>query len=300
MLDKKLKNKLNGWIVVDKPLGITSTDVVNKIKRMIRPEKIGHAGTLDPFASGLLMIALGQATKLVEYTMDKHKGYEFEVTWGENRDTIDIEGMVIASSDKRPAIEDIKKILPSFLGVQGQIPPNYSAIRVNGRRAHEMARAKEDFVLPARNVRLDEIELLEFKMEKARFKIKCGRGFYVRSLARDIADKLGVCGFVSRLRRTHSGKFIAVDAISLEKIEEVMHTTPNDLEKIIFPTHAVLDDILVQAINEGEEKKLRNGLKIPLSIKANNEATIAAMQGENLVAMCLVKAQEIFPIKVFN
>ena len=294
------KKKINGWLVIDKPAGITSTDVTNQLKRLIRPTKIGHAGTLDPFATGMLLVALGEATKLVEYVMDKKKSYEFTVCWGEDRDTLDLDGKVLGTCEKIPTKEEIQAILPEFLGLKAQVPPNFSAIRVAGKRAHQMSRDGEDFVLPPRNVTLHDINLVEHKDNQSKFVIKCGRGYYVRSLARDLAKRLETFGYVCALRRVSSGKFTIADVISLALIEEIVHNPGNDLEKFILPVNAVLDDILVQQVNSQDSIKLQNGQKLPLVIKGQDGDLVSANCSDHLVAICRIKNQFIFPVRVFN
>jgi tRNA pseudouridine55 synthase len=295
-----VKRKVNGWLVIDKPAGITSTDVVNQLKRLIRPLKIGHAGTLDPFATGILLIAIGESTKLVEYVMDKSKGYEFTVCWGENRDSLDIDGKVTATNGKIPLLADIQAILSEFIGLKAQVPPNYSAIKIAGKRAYQMSRDGEDFALPPRNVTLYDISVIDHKDNQTKFAIKCGRGYYVRSLARDLALRLDTLGYVSTLRRVLSGKFTIADAISLALVEEIVHNAEIDLEKYILPVNAVLDDILVQQVDSQGKIKLQNGQKLPLVIKGQDGDLVAANCSDQLVAICRIKDQFIFPVRVFN
>lgn len=295
-----LKKRLNGWLVIDKPAGITSTDVVNRLKRLIKPLKIGHAGTLDPFATGILLVALGESTKLVEYTMDKSKAYEFTVCWGENRDTLDIDGNVTDKCDKVPTKEEIEAVLAEFVGLKGQIPPNFSAIKVAGKRAYQMSRDGEEFVLPARNVILHEIKLLDHQNGFSQIYIKCGRGYYVRSLARDLAKRLDTLCYVSALRRVQSGKFTLSNAISLALIEEMVHNPEIDMEKFMLPVNAVLDDILVQQVDDPGKIRLQNGQKLPLVIKGQEGDIVSANCGDRLVALCRIKDQFIFPVRVFN
>lgn len=297
-------NKLNlegesGWLVIDKPVGISSFAVISRLKRLCKFSRIGHAGTLDPFASGVLLIGIGKATKFIEFAMDKAKAYSFTITFGENRDTLDVEGEVIKSSDARPLKSMIEKVLSTFLGEIEQVPPQYSAIKINGERAYKKARNAEEFTLPARKVILNKLELVSFNGQEAEFYIECGRGFYVRSLARDICELLGVCGFVSSLRREEVGKFSVGDAISVESFENIVHNLGAcGVKEILYPADAVLDDILVHAVSKKEAEKLSFGQAIASDL--STDKPIVVKTEDEIVAICRLKDGRLLPQKVLN
>ncbi|MEM8839495.1 MAG: tRNA pseudouridine(55) synthase TruB, partial [Pseudomonadota bacterium] len=207
---------INGWVILDKPHEMTSTQAVGKVKWLFNANKAGHAGTLDPLATGLLAIALGEATKTVPFIMDGSKTYDFTLLFGEETDSCDAEGTVVETSDRRPSREEIETILPEFTGLVTQVPPAFSAIKVNGERAYDLAREGEAVELEAREVEIDALDLVSFDGEEARFSCLCGKGTYIRSLARDIAKALGTCGRVSALRRLAVGPFSENDMISLD------------------------------------------------------------------------------------
>src|SRR5262252_1898909 len=203
---KREKYDVHGWVVLDKPVGMTSTHAVSVIKRLFAAKRAGHAGTLDPLASGCLPIALGDATKTVPFVVDGRKVYRFVVRWGEERDTDDAEGRVVAASDARPTPEAIAALLPTFVGAIEQVPPRFSAIKIEGERAYDIARDGEDFELKPRIVNIDRLVLLEAPdKDHTGFEAECGKGTYVRSLARDLGRALGCYGHVSALRRTAVG-----------------------------------------------------------------------------------------------
>ena len=295
------ETSLNGWVLFDKPLGISSANALNKLKRLLgRKVKIGHAGTLDPFASGLLIVGLGEATKLMEYAVNAEKEYYFTITWGEDRDTLDIEGQIIKTSDVIPNFAQIKDVAEAFIGEINQVPPSYSAISINGKRAYSLARAGEIVNIPPRKVRLFSLQLIKADGLTASFVIRCSKGFYVRSLARDIAYKLGACGYVSELRRLSIGKFNITHAISLDNIEEMMHNAsrPGRFD-FIKPIRVVLDDILVQQVTEEEAMKLKQGQKIPFQ-SIVGLSTIVAMHNDILIALGEISEGYLKPKRVFN
>jgi tRNA pseudouridine55 synthase len=212
---------VNGWIVLDKPRGLTSTHSVARIKRLYDARKVGHAGTLDPLATGILPIALGEATKTVSYAVDDEKGYEFTVRWGIETTTDDAEGEAVNVSDARPTVADIEAILDRFVGAIEQVPPKFSAIKVNGNRAYDLARDGEEVELKARTVEIAELKVIDCPdADHTLFAAICGKGTYVRSLARDIGRVLGCYGHVAALRRTRVGPFSLEDCVTLEEIEE--------------------------------------------------------------------------------
>ncbi len=291
--------ELNGWLVLDKPSGITSNKALMILKKLLKPKKIGHAGTLDPFATGILMVALGEATKTVQYAMGSTKAYEFEITWGQTRDSHDIDGAVTEESSARPTLPQLQETLKLFMGEISQIPPEYSAIKINGKRACDIMREGKSVELKARNVSIYSIELINSTPETATIRVKCSKGFYIRSLARDIAKKMGVLGFVSKLRRIESGAFKIEKAISLDYIEKIVHNVlTEELDKALCPIDAVLDDILVQQVTEDESKKLRFGQKLPFL--KDSQTDIAVKNGNALVAICYAKDGYLHPKTVFN
>lgn len=308
----KPKNKISGWINLNKPEGVTSNDAVMMVKRALGFPKIGHAGTLDPLASGILPIALGEATKLVQYMMDDDKVYLFTVTWGEQRTTDDREGDVIATSDIRPTAEHICAVLPEFTGTILQKPPAFSAIKVDGKRAYDLARAGEDLDLAARPVDVYELELVTQTESTATLRCVCGKGTYVRSLARDIAEKLGTKGYVSYLCRENVGPFSLADAISLDFFRET--TDKDTLESNVLPVQTVLDDIPVLAVNDTEATRLKNGQKLTFiarpdverlvkaghDIKNRDAGLMIALYHGTALAMLEVTGVEAQPVRVFN
>lgn len=254
---------LNGWLILDKPLCITSTQALGRVRWLLNAAKAGHGGTLDPAASGILPLAFGEATKTVQYVMDARKRYRFTVRWGERTSTDDAEGEVLASSPVRPSLEQINAVLPRFLGEISQIPPAVSAIKVDGERAYDLVRAGETVELKARIVRIDSLELLEIINEnEASFEVACGKGTYVRAIARDMAQLLGTEGHVCALRRLQVGRFSEKDAISLDSLEQKVHNTP--AEQLLLPLETALDDIPALVITEQEAQRLRLGQRISL------------------------------------
>ena len=308
----KPKNKISGWINLNKPEGVTSNDAVMILKRALGFPKIGHAGTLDPLAAGILPIALGEATKLVQYMMEDDKVYLFDVTWGESRTTDDREGTVVDTSDIRPTDDQIKAILGDFKGTIQQRPPAFSAIKVDGKRAYDMARAGEEVELAERPVNIYELDLTESTPATATFRCVCGKGTYVRSLARDIAEKLGTKGYVSRLIRENVGPFGLNDAISLDFFRET--SDKDHLESIVLPVQTVLDDIPELAVNDTEATRLKNGQKITFisrpdvdrlvkaghDIKNPDAGLMIAVHHNKALAMLEVIGVEAQPVRVFN
>lgn len=217
---KKKGRPVSGWLVLDKPLGMGSTDAVSKIKWLFKAEKAGHAGTLDPLASGILPIALGEATKTVPYVMDGAKVYRFTVQWGAETATDDAEGEVLNASDTRPAREAVEALLPAYTGTIQQKPPAYSAIKIAGERAYDLARGGEAVDIPAREVEIESLKIVSHTDDRTAFEVDCGKGTYVRSLARDMGRDLGCYGHVVELRRTVVDPFDEEDAVALEDLEK--------------------------------------------------------------------------------
>ena len=211
----------HGWIVLDKPLGLTSTQTLGKTRKILGGKKAGHGGTLDPLATGILPLAFGEATKLIPYVMDGKKTYESTIRWGETRDTGDAEGQVIATSESRPAASAIRAALPQLTGTILQTPPAFSAIKVDGQRAYDLARAGEAPVLEPREVLIESLELLgNNDPDSASFLVRCGKGMYVRALANDLAQALGTCGYVAALRRTQVGPFTLDQSVTMEMLQQ--------------------------------------------------------------------------------
>ena len=280
------KNTLNGWLVIDKPLGMTSTTVGSALKRMLRPQKIGHIGTLDPLASGVLTFALGEATKLIPYWQIKEKQYSFHITFGEARTTDDAEGDVCETSNVIPNADTIHRNLAQFIGNITQIPPNYSAIQVNGKRSYDRARKGESFTLPARNVHIATIEFVggieNTGNRTFSFIVTCGTGTYVRALARDLAIACGSVGYVSYLKRIKDGCFSIDDAISLENAGEILHNGTS-----LFPLSSVLDDILAVTVGEDDLKRLFLGQPIPQhAVIKQSFDTSEAQSTDGIVQIC--------------
>lgn len=253
----KTFNSLNGWIILDKPLGITSAAAVGQVKRLLKPKKIGHGGTLDPLASGILPLALGEATKLFDYVASNEKAYRFTIHFGQSRTTDDAEGEVTATSDVIPTPAQIQAILPQFIGEIQQVPPVFSAIKMGGKAAYARARAGETVEMVARPVKIHKLLFLNMEStDKAVFEVHCGKGTYVRSLARDMALALGSVGYVAALRRTKVGRFDEAHAISLDSLEELVHKSGANW---LHPIASVLDDIPAFSLDAVQAAILRHG-----------------------------------------
>lgn len=302
-------DKVNGWINLDKPIGLSSTQAMAKVRKALNAQKAGHAGTLDPLATGILPIALGEATKTILYIQDEFKVYSFTVTWGEQRDTDDSEGDIIATSDVRPSEDAINSGLPKYIGDIQQTPPKFSAIKIDGQRAYDLARKGEDVEMKSREVHIESIELLKTHEDSAEFIMTCGKGTYVRSLARDLALDLGTVGYISALRREQVGPFSAEDAISLDKLQELGNSAA--LEAVL-PLRAALDDIPALALREDEMVSLKNGQMLTFVSRpdfqrlvdielGNNELMEAvAFYNDKPIALIDVQGAKIKPVRVFN
>jgi tRNA pseudouridine55 synthase len=302
---------VHGWINLDKPVGPTSTQAIGRVRRLTGAARIGHAGTLDPLASGVLPIALGEATKTVPYIMDARKLYRFTVRWGEARTTDDREGAIIAESDRRPSEGAIRAVLPRFTGTILQVPPAFSAIRIGGERAYDLARAGETPALEARPIAILRLELTDLPDEDhAVFAVETGKGAYVRALARDLAVSLGTFGHVSALRREAVGRFRAADAIPLDFTAQVSDT--EDLLRHVMPIETALDDIPALALTADDAQRLRFGRSVGLfthqyrdwlaDCMAGGRApgiVLAVWQGQ-AVAMVRIDKAEAQPVRVFN
>ena len=251
---------INGWLFIDKPLGITSVQLIGKVRRIINGDKAGHAGTLDPLASGILPLAFGEATKLIPCVMEGDKEYVFTVEWGKETDTFDAEGKVTEVSDVMPLKKDIEKIIPQFTGKILQKPPKYSAIKIDGQRAYSMARDGKEPDMPIREVMIYELYLKESKEKCAEFFVRCSKGTYVRSLATDIARALGTRGFVTELRRLRVGKISLEDSVSLEALEDAVAS--GKLNSVLHPLNDRLLDISSINVTQREAGLLRRGVPI--------------------------------------
>ncbi|MDG1726510.1 MAG: tRNA pseudouridine(55) synthase TruB [Emcibacteraceae bacterium] len=301
MARKRKGNKVDGWLVIDKPYNMGSTKVVGKCRFLTKAQKVGHAGTLDPLATGILPIAFGEATKTIPFMMDAKKTYRFTVTWGEERTTDDIEGDVIETSGIRPTQDQILKALPDFIGVIKQRPPIFSAIKIDGKRAYDLARAGEALEMKEREVEVFDLKLLESDLQSATFEMECSKGTYVRSIGRDLARKLRTLGYISMLRRTKVGAFDESDTISLEKLEELVHSAP--LEEWILNVVTVLDDILALAVTKDQADFLKNGGFIPSrELPASNRIgeLYKAMHDDKIIALCELDEEFLKPVRVFN
>ncbi len=253
---------INGWLNIDKPTGMTSTQVIGRVRRILNAQKLGHAGTLDPEASGILPIALGEATKTIQYAQDTSKDYLFTVTWGEERNTDDVEGEIVESSDMRPSKQEIESLLPQFIGKIDQTPPKFSAIKIDGQRAYKLARKGEEVEIKSRKVEVFDLKLLKTTKNSADFEVKCGKGTYIRSIGRDLGRLLGCFGYISHLRRTSVGVFSESNAISLDKLEEMMLSS--EPSEFLLPVEVALDDIPALTLTDDEAQKIRQGLNIRL------------------------------------
>lgn len=294
---KKKGIPIHGWLIIDKPLEISSNNVVGKARWLTKAQKVGHGGTLDPLASGILPLAFGEATKTVSYVMDGSKTYRFEVTWGESRTTDDAEGEVSATSDKRPSQTEIEAILADFIGAIEQIPPKYSALKIDGQRAYKLAREDKDIEMTARTVQIDDLRLIDCPdSDHAIFEVDCGKGTYVRSLGRDLGEKLGCLGYISMLRRTKVGPFDEESAISLDSLEQIVHS--GALFESLLAIETVLDDISALALTQDETQKIRNGMALKTDL-ADTE-TIRLMDADKLVALAKIEDGHVRPFRVFN
>ena len=303
---RREKRDVHGWIVLDKAVGMTSTQAVGAIKRLFSCKRAGHAGTLDPLASGCLPIALGEATKTVPVVMDGRKTYSFTVRWGEERDTDDADGRVVATSDARPDRAAIEALLPGYTGTVAQVPPQYSAIKIDGERAYDLARDGETVDLQARPVEIHRLELVNVPdADHAEFRAECGKGTYVRSLARDIGRALGCLGHIKALRREAVGSFSQNDMISLEQLTAMCHRAAAgeaSLADALLPVETALDDIPALAVARADAARLQRGQAVLLRGRDAPifRGTVYVTVSGQLVALAEVDRGEIVPKRVFN
>ena len=308
MARRKKGDIVNGWVCLDKPYEMGSTEAVTKVRRLFNAQKAGHAGTLDPLASGILPIALGEATKTVPFMMDAQKIYRFVIHWGISTDSIDREGRIIGRSDLRPTPEQVKAALPQFVGDIDQVPPAFSAIRVNGERAYDLAREGVEIELQSRRVTIHEAAVTDVPDEDhVEITMRTGKGVYVRSLARDLASVLGAEGHVSVLRREMVGPFSVQNAVTLDFLEDLAHK--GRAFEALLPVSTALDDIPDLAVTDQEAFSLRQGRPIvllPAQVEQlhdrfqSGSGQVSAFAGETLVALCSLKAGRLEPDRVFN
>jgi len=299
---------VSGWICLDKPYDLTSTHAVGRVRRLFNAQKAGHAGTLDPLATGILPIALGEATKTVAFMVDADKAYRFTIAWGRTTATYDREGETLAESDMRPTVAEVEAVLPRFVGEITQVPPIYSAIKVDGERSYDLARAGAAVELAPRTVTVHSARVAEAPdADHVTLEIECGKGTYVRAICRDLADALGACGHVSELRRTRVGCFSDKTAVTLEMLEDLGHKARQS--EALLPVETALDDIPELAVTEEDAFRLKQGRSIVLvprqveSVKARlkpGSRTVSAMAGGVVIALCEMRAGRLEPSRVFH
>ncbi|WP_443749002.1 tRNA pseudouridine(55) synthase TruB [Asticcacaulis solisilvae] len=311
----KKGDPVHGWICLDKSYEMTSTEAVSKVRRLFNAQKAGHAGTLDPLATGILPIALGEATKTVPYLMEADKVYSFTIAFGRTTDSCDAEGRVIAESDARPTREALEAAIPAYIGDIEQVPPAFSAIKIDGKRAYDLARQGVEVELKARPVEVFDLRLDAFDGETARLSLHCGKGTYVRSVARDLCADLGVCGHVSVLRREQVGAFDTRSAITLEKLGDLVHRGAQ-LEALLA-VETALDDIPALPVTQDEASKLKQGRDLALlprqialvseAQKVRREAgfdefpdTVQAVHEGQVQALCELRAGRLYPTRILN
>ncbi|MBI1209600.1 MAG: tRNA pseudouridine(55) synthase TruB [Azospirillum sp.] len=312
MARKPKGRRIHGWLVLDKPEGPTSTQALNQVKRLTEAAKAGHGGTLDPIATGVLPIAFGEATKLLPFIVDRTKLYRFRIRWGEARDTDDREGAVTATSDHRPSADEIIAALPQFLGEIQQVPPQYSAIKIAGQRAYDLARDGEVVELAPRAVQVDRFALVgQPDADHADFEVSCGKGTYMRSLARDLSLALGTVGHVAALRRLAVGAFTEARAISLDQMQAAAQTS--GVAGLLLPIETALDDIPALALTDAEAQRLKLGQPIALLQRQDRERLLGlqrtsdddgdlvlAMFAGRPLAIARVEGAEVRPVRVLN
>ncbi|MAZ04013.1 MAG: tRNA pseudouridine(55) synthase TruB [Sneathiella sp.] len=297
MARKRRGTPIHGWLNIDKDAGLSSAQVVGRVKRITNAQKVGHAGTLDPFATGILPVALGEATKTVGYIVDETKEYRFTVRWGQARNTDDIEGEVIDRSDIRPTEDEIKNLLPDFVGTVRQQPPAFSAIKIGGERAYKLARAGAELDMPERDVHIESLSLIEILDEDyAVLEVSCGKGTYIRALARDIALKLGTVAHLSALRRIRVGPFSEAGAISLDKLAKLWQCPAKFVD--LLPLTTALDDIPALAVTESQALRLRHGNDVAAPNKS--DGIVCAMDGTMPVGIAKIEAERLYPVRIFN
>ena len=303
---RREKHDVHGWVILDKPVGMTSTYAVGGVKRLFKAKRAGHAGTLDPLASGCLPIALGEATKTVPFVMNSRKVYRFTVHWGEERDTDDADGRIIATSATRPTQSDIVSLIPRFTGTIAQVPPHFSAVKVDGERAYDLARDGVKLELEPRAVEVHRLALVNFVDNgHAEFFAECGKGTYVRALARDMGRAIGCYGFVESLRRQTVGPFAECEFISLEQLAAICHRAAAgeaNLADGLLPVETALDDIPALAVSRADAARLQRGQAVLLRGRDAPifHGVVYVTASGRLVALAEVDRGEIVPKRVFN
>ena len=308
MARRKRGFPVHGWVCLDKPLEMGSTEAVTRVRRLFDAQKAGHAGTLDPLATGILPIALGEATKTVPFMMEAEKVYRFSIGWGVSTDSVDREGRETGRSDVRPSAEAVRAALPAFVGEIDQVPPAFSAIRVDSRRAYDLARDGVEVELQARRVTIHAAAVTDAPdPDHVEITIRTGKGVYVRSLARDLAQVLGAEGHVSALRRERVGPFGLQNAVTLDSLTEMVHR--GAASEGLLPVATALDDIPELAVTTEDAFQLRQGRPIVLlprqvetlkTRRRSGSRTVSAFEGETLVALCSMRAGRLEPDRVFN
>jgi len=297
-MTKRIESDLHGWLIIDKPAGLTSARVVGAVKRATGA-KVGHAGTLDPLATGILPLALGEATKTVQFATAGRKRYRFLVRWGVGTDTDDREGEVVAETPARPDPAAIVAALPGFTGTISQRPPAYSAIKVAGRRAYALARAGRPPTLAERPAEIAGLRLLAVPdLDHAEFEAAVGEGTYIRSLARDMAVALGTLGHIAELRRLAVGRFTEAQAISLESAVALGHSLA--ASEHLLPIETALDDIPAFALTAAEAARLRQGQRVPVGGRLDEGTLVSACHNRLLVGLARIEAGALRPVRVIN
>lgn len=299
---KRRGRPVHGWVIVDKPLGLTSTQCLAKVRRLTDAAKAGHGGTLDPLATGILPIALGEATKTVNWVMTAGKTYRFTVRWGEATETDDMEGAVTQRSDVRPDRAAIEAMLPGFTGEILQRPPAYSAIKVDGQRSYDLARKGEILELAARPIRIDGLRLIDCPdPDHAVFEVDCGKGAYVRALGRDFALALGTYGHITMLRRTRVGRYDEKAAFSLDSLEELCQK--DAAHAYLLPIETALDDIPALVLTGPQADRLKHGQPVKIALTAPGlppEGELLVMADGKPVGLAQRSADEVRPLRLFN
>lgn len=291
---------INGWIILDKPKDISSNQALRKIQYELHAKKAGHIGTLDPFATGVLPLAFGEATKLIPYLEGDRKTYVFELEFGTTTTTLDTEGEISATSSNIPTHEQIKQTLTNFIGKIKQTPPKYSAIHINGKRAYELARNNEDFEIPKREITIHSLELKSYNptTKKAILETTCSKGTYIRTLAQDIALSLNTVGYLTALRRTQNGFFDLSHTILLDNLKNMLYKSTG--ASPVLPVETFLCDITVIALTQTEALKLKNGQAIDSKGLKPLSKPFACCFNNKLIALADVKENTLSPIRVFN
>jgi tRNA pseudouridine55 synthase len=315
MARRKKGDPVHGWVNLDKPLELTSTDAVGKVRRLFNAQKAGHSGTLDPLATGVLPIALGEATKTVPFLMEAGKAYRFTIAWGRSTATLDREGATTATSEVRPTVDQVEAALPAFVGEIMQVPPIYSAIKVDGERAYDLAREGIEVELKPRPVVIHTARVFDVPgPDQVTLEIECGKGTYVRAIVRDLAETLGACGHVSALRRTRVGAFTEADSVGLEKLGDLVHR--GAASEALLPVETALDDIPALAVTGEDAFRLKQGrpiVLVPRQVEAlrprllprivggqDASRTVLATFEGRAQALCELRAGRLNPTRVLH